>query len=106
MGRYAPAESKRRATDRVLKGLQERTELLVGTAEKIEEKKVDMEEKKMDRLDQIITKVVGRGHGEESDAVNTSGRSDKLERTVDELKGAVEDMKGATDKTLEILQNK
>ena len=31
IGRYTPAESKRRVADRVLKGLQEGTELLVGT---------------------------------------------------------------------------
>ena len=55
----------------------------------IEEKKMDVEAREMDKLDQIITKVVGQGHGEEPDAVNTSGRLDKTERTVEELKGAI-----------------
>ena len=93
--RDTPAGSKRRITDRIVKGLQEGTKSLVETVEK-------MEEKKMDRLDQIITKCIGygalAGH-DGGDAVNISSRLDKVERTIEELKGT-------TDKILHILQNR
>ena len=34
------------------------------TVERMEEDKTEMEEKKMDKLDRIIIKFVGRSHGE------------------------------------------
>ena len=61
------AAKKRRVTDRVLNGLQEGTKSLIGTVERMEEKKMEMEEKKMDRFDQIISSLtqmlVDQGHG-------------------------------------------
>ena len=112
-GRYAPAESKRRVIDRVLNGLQEGTKSLIGTVEKMEEKQLEMEEKKMDRFHQIISNLtqqfIDQGHGESR---VDAGRLKKVERKVDELKGAIDkiertmkDMKGATDKILSILQS-
>ena len=76
---------KRRVTDRVLNGLQEGTKSLIGTVEKIEEKKMEMEEKKMDRFDHIISNLtqmfLDQGHGESR--VN-AGRSEEGEREVEE----------------------
>ena len=76
-----------------------------------------MEEQKVDRLDQIITKLVdnsiGEGPAGGSDAINISSRLDKVERTiegvertVERLKRTVEDTKEATDMILQILQKK
>lgn len=87
-----PAESKRLATERIMKGLKEESQAFLGAVEK-------MEEKKMSYLEQILAKYVGAGHGQESAPASISSRLDRVEDRMDRMEDKL-------DRVLQILQGR
>ena len=90
--RYCPAQSKKRITDRIMGTIKEEGRYLVEAVEK-------MKEKKMDRLEEILSKVAGSGKPE-------IGQAEGLEKRVEAIEKGVEELKGGMNRLMDYLEKK
>jgi len=88
--RYCPAESKKRITDRIMGMMKEESRYLVKAVEM-------MEEKKMDRLEEILSTVADSGKTE-------IGQAEGLEKRVEAIEEAVEELKGGMNRLMDYLE--
>jgi hypothetical protein len=98
--KHAPAESKRRVTDRIMAGMKEDGKELIAAVEEIEKKK-------MDRLEEILTKALsGRGQSRSGSAVKDgpSGQDERLEKRVDGLETKVDGIKSSLDRLVHLFE--
>jgi hypothetical protein len=109
--KHAPAESKRRVTDRIMACMKQDGQELVTAVEKIETKK-------MDRLERILTRALsgrkgaqgGDGQGEDGQGqgtagqAGTSGNEATLEGRVNGLETKVDGIKSTLDRLVLLME--
>jgi hypothetical protein len=99
--KHAPAESKRRVTDRIMACMKQDGQELVTAVEKIESKK-------MDRLERIVTQALsgrkgGQGQGTAGQA-GSSGNEGALEERVNGLETKVDGIKSTLDRLVLLME--
>jgi hypothetical protein len=94
--KHAPAESKRRVTDRIMAAMKQDGKELIEAVDEIEKKK-------MDRLEEILTKALsGRSQTRSGSAVEDGPprQDERLEKRVDGLETKVDGIKSSLDRLI------
>jgi len=90
VGKYCPAESKKRVTDRIMHSIKEDGREMIDAVKEIEEKK-------MDRLEKILIRVAGV----QSPVTQPDGQ---IEERVLKMEGDIGEMKGTMERILDVLE--
>jgi hypothetical protein len=94
--KHAPAESKRRITDRIMAGMRQDGQEFITAVQ-------EMETKKMDRLEQILTRTLS-GRGQSGAAEAGCGAGSELESRVSGLETKVDGIKSSLDRLVLLME--